>query len=420
MIRFFGGKVLALNGNFDITNDEVWIDSNKIVYVGPKKDVEKFEREINLNGNLLMPTFKNAHTHSAMTFGRSFSDDLPLDKWLNDKIFPIEAKLESEDIYKLSKLAFLEYLTSGTSACFDMYYFPESMAKASVDFGFRTVMCGAVNNFKESVEKLEEYYNTYNNFNELISYKLGFHAEYTTKREILEGISELAQKYKAPVFTHSSETKSEVEGCIERYGKTPTELFEELGLWNYGGGGYHSVWLSDNDMQIYKKRGLWAVINAGSNAKLASGIADVQKMSNLGLNLAVGTDGPSSNNALDMFREMYLISILQKLKHNDAAAMDANEILKAATVGSARCMGLDNCDCIAEGKLADLTVIDLNRPNMQPINNITKNLVYSGSKDDVKMTVINGKILYENGEFVNIDKEEIYYNTQKITNRLKK
>ncbi len=294
------------------------------------------------------------------------------------------------------------------------------MAKASVDFGFRTVMCGAVNNFKESVEKLEEYYNTYNNYNELISYKLGFHAEYTTKREILEGISELAKKYKAPVFTHSSETKSEVEGCIERYGKTPTELFEELGLWSYGGGGYHSVWLTDSDMQIYKKRGLWAVINAGSNAKLASGVADVQKMSNLGLNLAVGTDGPSSNNALDMFREMYLISILQKLKHNDAAAMDANEILKAATVGSARCMGLDNCDCIAQGKLADLTVIDLNRPNMQPINNITKNLVYSGSKDDVKMTVINGKILYEDGEFVNIDKEEIYYNTQQVCDRLKK
>lgn len=281
-------------------------------------------------------------------------------------------------------------------------------------------MCGAVNNFKESVEKLEKYYNTYNNYNDLISYKLGFHAEYTTKKEILEGISELAQKYKAPVFTHSSETKSEVDGCIERYGKTPTELFEELGLWNYGGGGYHSVWLTDNDMQIYKKRGLWAVINAGSNAKLASGIADVQKMSDLGLNLAVGTDGPSSNNALDMFREMYLISVLQKLKHNDAAAMDANEILKAATVGSARCMGLDNCDCIAQGKLADLAVIDLNRPNMQPINNITKNLVYSGSKDDVKMTMINGKILYENGEFVNIDKEEIYYNAQEVTDRLKK
>ena len=171
MIRFFGGKVLTLNNNFDITTDEVWVDKNKIVYVGPEKKGGKFEREINLNGNLLMPTFKNAHTHSAMTFGRSYSDDLPLDRWLNEKIFPIEAKLESEDIYHLSKLAFLEYLTSGTSACFDMYYFPESMARASVDFGFRTVMCGAVNNFKESVEKLEEYYKTYNNYNELISYR---------------------------------------------------------------------------------------------------------------------------------------------------------------------------------------------------------------------------------------------------------
>ena len=419
MIRFFGGKVLTLNNNFDITTDEVWVDKNKIVYVGPEKKGGKFEREINLSGNLLMPTFKNAHTHSAMTFGRSYSDDLPLDRWLNEKIFPIEAKLESEDIYHLSKLAFLEYLTSGTSACFDMYYFPESMARASVDFGFRTVMCGAVNNFKESVEKLEEYYKTYNNYNELISYRLGFHAEYTTKREILEGISELAQKYKAPVFTHSSETKSEVEGCIERYGKTPTELFEDIGVWKRGGGGDHSVWLSDNDLQIYKKRGLWAIINAGSNPKLASGICDVQKMSNMGIILAVGTDGPSSNNALDMFREMYLISVLQKLKYNDAAAMDANEILKAATSGSAKCMGLTDCDCIAEGKLADLMIIDLERPNMQPINNITKNLVYSGSKDDVKKTMINGKILYENGEFVNIDKEEIYAKAQEICNRLK-
>ena len=142
-------------------------------------------------------------------------------------------------------------------------------------------------------------------------------------------------------------------------------------------------------------------------------------MSNMGINLAVGTDGPSSNNALDMFREMYLISVLQKLKYNDAAAMDANEILKAATSGSAKCMGLTYCDCIAECKLADLKIFDLYRPNMQPFNNITKNLVYSGSKDDVKMTMINGKILYENGEFVNIDKEEIYAKAQEICNRLK-
>lgn len=418
MIRFYNGKILSLKNGTEITDDEVWVDGSKIVFVGKNCD-KKADREINLNGNLLMPSFKNAHTHSAMTFARSFADDLPLQPWLYDMIFPMEAKLTGEDIYHLSKLAFLEYLTSGVSACFDMYYFPEDMARASVDFGFRTVMTCGLNNFKESIEKLEEYYNKFNNYNELISYQLGFHAEYTTSRELLEGISALAQKYKAPVFTHSSETESEVAECIERYGKTPTALFEELGLFNYGGGAYHSVWVKDNDLEIYKKYGVYAVINAGSNSKLASGIAPVSKMIEKGIPLAIGTDGPSSNNALDMFREMYLIAATQKLKDKNAASTDANKILEMATVGSAKCMGLDSCDIIDKGKTADLIVLDLNRPNMQPINNITKNIVYSGSKENVKLTMINGKILYENGEFVGIDTDEIYRNAQKITNRIK-
>lgn len=415
MIKFTNG--LVLNKDFEIESTDVYIDGGKIVKIG-ESDI-KADRIYDLNGNLLMPSFKNAHTHSAMTFGRSFADDLPLSSWLNDKIFPLEAKLNGDDIYKLSKLAFLEYLTSGITACFDMYYFPENMAKASVDFGFRTVMCGAVNNFKESVEKLEEYYNKYNNYDELVSYKLGFHAEYTTSKEIMQGISQLAEKYSAPVFMHLSETKSEVDGCIERYGKSPTALFEELGLFNYGGGAYHSVWVDDNDLEIYKKRGVWAVINAGSNCKLASGIAPVSKMMDLGINLAVGTDGPASNNALDMFREMYLIAATQKINDCDAASTDANAILKAATIGSAHCMGLDECDVIDEGKTADLIVIDMHRPNMQPINNITKNIVYSGSKENVKMTMINGKILYENGEFINTDIERIYSEAQAVIDRIK-
>lgn len=415
MIKFTNG--LVLNKDFEIESTDVYVDGGKIVKIG-ESDI-KADRIYDLNGNLLMPSFKNAHTHSAMTFGRSFADDLPLSSWLNDKIFPLEAKLNGDDIYKLSKLAFLEYLTSGITACFDMYYFPENMAKASVDFGFRTVMCGAVNNFKESVEKLEEYYNKYNNYDELVSYKLGFHAEYTTSKEIMQGISQLAEKYSAPVFMHSSETKSEVEGCVERYGKSPTTLFDELGLFNYGGGAYHSVWVDDNDLEIYKKRGVWAVINAGSNCKLASGIAPVSKMMDLGINLAIGTDGPASNNALDMFREMYLIAATQKINDCDAASTDANEILKAATIGSAHCMGLDECDVIDEGKTADLIVIDMHRPNMQPINNITKNIVYSGSKENVKMTMINGKILYENGEFINTDVERIYSEAQAVIDRIK-
>lgn len=418
MIRFHNGRVLSFKNGFEITDDEVWTDGSEIIYTGKRLD-KKADREIDLNGNLLMPAFKNAHTHSAMTFARSLADDLPLQPWLFDMIFPMEAKLNENDIYTLSRLAFLEYLSSGISACFDMYYFPEAMAKASVDAGFRTVMCGAINNFKESVSLLNEYYQKYNSYNELISYRLGFHAEYTTSKELMSSIASLADKHRAPVFMHSSETKSEVDDCIKKYEKTPTELFEELGLFNYGGGGFHSVWMSDNDLEIYKKHNVWAIVNPGSNSKLASGIAPLEKMQKAGINTAIGTDGPSSNNALDMFREMYLAAVTQKLKTSDAAACDAAEILKSATVGGAHCMGLDDCDIIDTGKKADLTVIDIHRPNMQPINNIIKNIVYSGSKENVKLTMINGKILYENGEFIGTDIEKIYYDAQKITNRLR-
>jgi len=421
MIRFYNGRLLKLNGSFNITDEEVWVDGNKISYIGPERtDMQstEFEREIDLNGNLLMPSFKNAHTHSAMSFGRSLSDDMPLQEWLYNKIFPIEAKLTGEDIYKLSKVSFLEYLSSGISACFDMYYFPEDMARASIETGMRTVMCGAVNDFKESAQILEDYYNKYNNYNELISYKLGFHAEYTTSEKLMREIAKLAEKYKAPVFMHSSETMSETADCINKYNKTPTQLFDKLGLFNYGGGAFHSVWVDDDDLKIYKKRGVWAIINAGSNCKLASGIAPVQKMIDKGINLAVGTDGPSSNNALDIFREMYLITALQKIKNKDASACDANKVLEMATVGSAQCMGLNDCDCIETGKKADMIVIDLHRPNMQPINDITKNIVYSGSKENVKLTMINGKILYENGEFTGMDTEKIYKEAQDVVKRI--
>lgn len=420
MIRFFNGRVLKLNGSFEITDEEVWTDGNKIVYIGKEQtdDNTAFEREIDLQGNLLMPSFKNAHTHSAMTFARSYSDDMPLQEWLYDKIFPLEDKLTADDIYKLSKIAFLEYLSSGISACFDMYYFPEAIAKASIEMGMRTVLCGAVNNFKESVELLEEYYSKYNNYHELISYQLGFHAEYTTDKSLMKKIAKLAKKYAAPVFMHSSETMEETQACINTYSKTPTELFEKLGLFDFGGGAFHSVWVDDNDLNIYKKRGVWAVINTGSNSKLASGVAPVEHMSDMGINLALGTDGPSSNNALDIFREMYMTCVLQKIKNKNAAAMDANKVLEMATVGSARCMGLNDCDCIEIGKNADLIVIDLKRPNMQPILNITKNLVYSGSKENVKLTMINGTILYENGEFINCDIEKIYADVAEVVTRL--
>ena len=261
------------------------------------------------------------------------------------------------------------------------------------------MLCGAVSGDKSNLERLENNYLKYNNVDPLISFMLGFHAEYTCEKELMEGVGKLAAKYKAPVAMHNSETAKEVRECIEKYGMTPTELFDSFGIFDFGGAGFHCVHMSDKDLEIFKNKGVWAVHCAGSNVKLASGIAPIVKMQDMGINIAIGTDGPASNNCLDMFREMFLMTGLQKIACDDASACPADSVLRAATVGSARAMGLSDCDIIAEGKQADLIVIDLFQPNMQPLNNIGKNLVYSGSKQNVKLTMCAGKVLYEDGEF---------------------
>ena len=294
------------------------------------------------------------------------------------------------------------------------------IAKASVDSGFRTVIVSSLNDFSSSLSAMEEEYQTYNNYDELIKYSLGFHAEYTTSKKLLEGVANLSQKYKAPVFMHNSETESEVAQCVGRYGMTPTTFLDSLGMFEYGGGGYHCVWMSEEDLDIFAKKHLIAVTNPGSNTKLASGIAPLSEMLKKNICLAIGTDGPASNNCLDMFREMFLVTGLGKLREKDAGAVPADEVLKMAVSGGAYAMGLTDCDCLAEGKLADLIMIDLHQPNMQPLNNIAKNLVYSGSKQNVKLTMVNGKILYENGEFsIGVDPEELYERANAIITRMR-
>ena len=416
-IRLYNARILSMEENRDIFFGEVWVKKDRIVYAGDGTDTDSiyqklqipcmiWDREIDCEGNLLMPGFKDAHTHSGMTLLRSYADDLPLNDWLNQQVFPVEAKLTDEDIYELTKLAVLEYLTSGITAVFDMYLTPYSIYKAFDEMGMRGVQVGGVNNFSQSPELLEEYYLNLNGKSPLQSFMLGFHAEYTCSRELLLKISEIAHKYKAPVFTHLSETKAEVEGCRERYGMTPVAFLDSLGMFDYGGGGYHCVHVTEEDIAIMKKRGMYAVSNPGSNTKLASGIAPITQFLKAGVPVALGTDGPASNNCLDMFREMFLVTGLAKLKEEDAAAVDAMEVLKMATVNGAHAMGLTEADVIAEGKLADLIMIDLKTPNMQPLNNIAKNIVYSGSKINVKMTMIGGRILYENGSFLIDEKPE--------------
>ncbi len=429
-IRFYNARILTMKDTQNLEG-ELWVQDQKILYVGDGSDVDTvyqelalesiaWDREIDCEGNLLMPGFKDAHTHSGMPLLRSYADDLPLADWLNQQVVPIEANMDGEMIYHLTKLAVLEYLTSGITAIFDMYLTPETIARACVDMGMRCVQVSGQNNFSQSLELTEQMYQKLNHDDPLLSYFIGFHAEYTCSRELLESVAALAHKYHAPVFTHLAETRAEVEGCKERYGMSPVKLLDSLGMFDYGGGGYHCVYLDEEDMEIFRKRNLSAVTNPGSNTKLASGIAPISDYLQWGINVAIGTDGPASNNCLDMFREMFLVTGLAKLRENDAAAVDALEVLKMATVNGSKAMNLPDTDVLDRGKAADIIMIDLHQPNMQPINNIPKNIVYSGSKQNVKMTMIQGKILYENGQFTKAyDVEEIYRKANEIINGLR-
>ena len=409
-----------MTSDCSVFRGEVWTDGGRIAYAGAPRagELPEFEREIDLNGDLVLPGFKNAHAHSAMTFLRSYADDLPLQSWLFDKVFPLEARLTPEAVYAFTRLAVLEYLSGGITASFDMYFHRDAYARANIDCGFRTVICGALS-AGDKISVAADDYAKFNALDPLISYLPGVHAEYTADEKLLRGMSELVHGLKSPFWTHNSETKSETDGCFERHGMSPTEYLDSLGLYDFGGGGYHCVWFSERDIEIFAEKGLWAVTCPCSNAKLASGIAPLERFEKRGVRLAVGTDGPASNNALDMFREMYLACVLQKLRLNDAAACPAENILLAACSGGARAMGLDGCDSLAEGKAADLAVISLHRPNMRPIHDVAKNLVYSGTRDNVRMTMVAGRILYENGEFrVGCDAEEIYAEAEKYTKEL--
>lgn len=429
-IRLYNARILTMEKNRDIFKGEIWIKNNKIAYIADdtqlqwEQDKKTFPRivwdiEIDCEENLLMPGFKNAHTHSGMTFLRSYADDVPLQTWLNEKVFPLEAKLTGEDIYELTRLAVLEYLTSGVTSIFDMYLTPDTIAEACMDMGMRCVLAGGVNNFSSSVEQMEQEYLKWNKKNSLISYQLGFHAEYTCSKELLCKIAQLAHRYHAPVYTHMAETMKEVEECKARYGMTPAVFLDSLGMFEFGGGGFHCVHMTPADMEVFKKRRIHVITNPASNMKLASGIAPIADFEKNKISVSIGTDGPASNNCLDMFREMFLVTGLSKIREKDAASIDAMRVLRMATVHGAKAMRLNKADTLTKGKYADIIMIDLHQPNMQPIHNIPKNLVYSGSKANVLMTMINGKILYRNGEFnVGEKPEYIYEKCDRIVKRM--
>lgn len=401
------------------------VKDNKISYIGKEIPEGKFDKEIECNGNLLMPSFKNAHAHDAMVFLRSKADDVSLQDWLFKVVFPKENQLTPDMCYYFSKLAFLEYISSGITASLDMYFYIDKVSEAARDFGFRRVAQFTYNMNRDSFESAIRKFDDYNNkkiYGDLVSLVLGIHAEYTIKDEELAETLNLVNTLKLPLYTHMAETKKEVEECkkIRRNGLSPVEFLDKYGLFKYGGVCFHSIYLSNEDIEIYKKNNISVVTCPGSNSKLASGVCPVQKYLDNNILVGIGTDGAASNNSLDMFKEMSLLSYLAKLKKEDPIAISAPSILKMATVNNARIMGLNNCDILEVGKLADIIEIDLSKPSMRPLANIENNLVYAGSKDLIKRTMINGKILYEEGKYlINEDVNHIYDVCQKYIDSLK-
>lgn len=420
--RFINARILKNNDReYEIVKGCLDVDGNRIAAIteSPTGDNSGFDRVIDCENNLLIPGFKNCHTHSAMTFLRSLADDMPLQDWLFKQVFPREDKLSEDDIYWLTILGIMEYLTSGVTGIIDMYFFQHKIAQVAKDTGFRISQSVTINDFGPDPDVIEERYLKVVEAGELSKCFFGIHGEYTTGEEITQKMVSLAHKYKEPFFTHMLETKAELDGAKERRGKTPAVYLDEMDAFKYGGGGYHGVWFEDADIEVFKKRGLFVVTNPCSNVKLASGIADIRRFYDEGLNVAIGTDGPASNNALDFFREMYLTATLSKIKHMDAAVVSATDVFYSATNVGAHCMGVDDADELAEGKLADLVMIDMHQPNMQPENNIVKNLVYAGSKSNVALTMVNGKILYEKGTYnIGFDPEEIYAKANEIVRRI--
>lgn len=419
-ILFKNAKILSMK-NANITEGDLLVIDNRIAYIGKESNkYAPFDRVIECDGNLLMPGFKNAHAHSAMVFLRSKADDVALQDWLFNVVFPKEERLIFNDIVNLNKLAYLEYLSSGITTVFEHYFYPLASAETAESFGMRTVLLGAYNAEKLSPIQLNELYNRFNNKKDsLVTYMIGFHAEYTSNEDCFIKTKEALALSHSPFFTHVAETEQEVKECIERYNMPPLKYLVTRGLYDNGGGLYHGIYLNDEEIELVKKHNLFIVSCPASNAKLASGIAPLTKYIKAGINVALGTDGPASNNSLDMFKEMYLAAVLQKLVNKDPIAISAFDILKMATVNGAKAMSLHEADILAVNKLADLIMIDLHAPNMQPNHDIIANLVYAANKGNVLLTMINGKILYHNGEyFVNESKKEIIKNAYVSIKRL--
>ena len=403
------------------------IDGDTISYIGTEKPQAAYDQEKDMAGRLLLPGLINCHGHSPMVLLRGVGSDLPLQEWLFGKIMPIEDKLTAEDIRIGNQLALLEMLSTGTTSYSDMYFEPQTAVENALESGIkanisRPVQCfnkdeTYAENFraKESIQLFKDFHGAGDG---RVRVDFAVHAEYTCFEHIVGPYSAACRDLGGRMHIHLSETKKEHDECVAKYGKTPARWFYDLGTFDSPTAAAHCVFVTEEDMALMLEKGVSPVHNPTSNMKLGSGFAPIQRMLDLGLNVTLGTDGAASNNNLNMLEELHLAAVLHNGFHRDPTILKPAELLAMATRNGARLQGREDTGELAVGKKADIIALDLTKPHMVPNLDPLALTVYSAQGGDVVMTMVDGRVLYENGEFLTLDADKILYEAKAAVQRL--
>ena len=403
-------------------NMYVGTNCHSIVYIDsmPPEDEEAFFETYDGRGKVLMPAFYNAHGHSPMSLLRGYGENLPLHRWLEEKIFPFENKLYSDAVYWGTMLTMAESVRFGIVSTTDLYFHIDDMVKAYSVAGAKCNIARSVISsggpldenvsFREMIETIRMYYGMEDG---RILVDAGAHAEYSNDLATLKAIADAAKEFDVNVHVHVSETESETRECHERYGKTPTEVLNEAGLFDQPCTAAHCVWLTQGDREILKEKGVTVASNPVSNMKLSSGMCRVPALYDMGINVAIGTDSVASNNSLNFFEEMKLFALTGKVVTMDPSVMTPQQVLRSATRAGALSQGRKDCGLVKEGFKADLIVVDAGGPNMHPNHDMANALIYSADGKDVCLTMCDGRVLYRDGEYATIDIEKTIFEAEK-------
>ena len=420
-------NITILDENFNTKeNMYVGIKGEIIDYIGSEEPKETYGESYDGKGKLLMCGFYNSHAHTPMTLMRGYGENLSLQDWLNTRIFPFEDKLSSNSVYSGMLLGIAESLRFGIVSSTDLYYFCDDMARAVLESGIKNNLGRGVVNFGDGdvaqlqgfLETKQLFENFHNEGNGRLKVDVSLHAEYTSNPATALHLAEYAKLTGANMHVHVSETEFEHEECKKRHGLTPVQYLNKQHIFDTKATAAHCVWLEEEDFDILAQKGVTVASCPVSNLKLASGVCNIPKLLGKGINVAIGTDSVASNNSLNMIEEMKFFAVANKGKQYDPTLITPVETLKAATFAGAKGQGRDDCGKLARGFKADLIVMDLKQPNMHPIHNMANNMVYSASGSDVLLTMVDGKVLYKNGEYLTIDIEKTIYEAEEETKRI--